>query len=247
MSDHFDRKTQWVRSFVAGAVLVFLFADSIAAEALFCGRSEVLVEAAESGHAKMVCRAVSQAELAFDQCALPAFKSGLKIVVVSEMEPDCAAYFHAEKETIVALEPTLMAAGRGDKSPFGFLSEESYFRSVIVHELAHSVAALAPCRDEPCIIAGEYFAYAMQVMSLPPEARVAFADRAGLNRPITLQELNRLVLYMAPGRFAQKVWTHLMQNDDPCEYLRHILDGTVQLDYERFSGLNRPVGCTALH
>ena len=74
----------------------------------------------------------------------------------------------------------------------------------------------------------------MQIMSLPPDAQQEFVKNSGLDRQVSRDELSAIMLFMAPGRFAQKVWAHLAQQVDPYSYLGQIKDGTVLLDRERF-------------
>ncbi len=111
---------------------------------------------------------------------------------------------------------------------------ENYFQSVVAHELAHSLFDKASCPFKACVIANEYVAYAMQVMSLTSEQKTEFVEHAHLDRPISRDELSLTMYLMAPNLFAQKTWVHLNQRSDVCSYLRQFLDGTMVLDRERF-------------
>jgi hypothetical protein len=117
---------------------------------------------------------------------------------------------------------------------FTFLGRDDYYQSVIVHELAHVAFDDVPCPFEACMASNEYVAYAMQVMSLSPAAQGQFASNSGLNRHVSRDKLSAIILLMAPGRFAQKVWAHLSQQNDPCAFIGQIMEGTILLDRERF-------------
>jgi hypothetical protein len=71
-------------------------------------------------------------------------------------------------------------------------------------------------------------------MSLTSDEQAKFAAIAELNRTISRDELNSVGLFMAPNLFAQKVWAHLNQRDDPCEFIGQLSQGKTLLDRERF-------------
>ena len=123
---------------------------------------------------------------------------------------------------------------REAKSAFSFLPIEAYFRSVIIHELAHAAFDSVPCPFDSCTVANEYVAYTIQVESLTPEEQQSFAEAAAIDRRIFRDELNVMIYELAPHKFAQKAWVHFTQRDDPCGFVGQITDGTVLLDYERF-------------
>ena len=65
----------------------------------------------------------------------------------------------------------------------------------------------------------------MQVKSLGPAAQAGFETAAAIDRAVALEELNPMILFVAPDRFAQRVWTHFTQQDDPCGFVRRLVAG----------------------
>ncbi|MEL7259098.1 MAG: hypothetical protein AAFN80_14835 [Pseudomonadota bacterium] len=203
-------------------------------ETVSCEGSNVSVSASTSAYADMTCNAVEKARSLFKQCDFPLPKVPVLIEVVRELKDGCTAVYHCGLDWIEILEPPFMEARRGSGGAFSFLAIEEYFQSVVVHELAHVLYDDVPCPFTSCSATNEYLAYTIQIMSLTKEEQIAFAERSGLDRRISRDELSSIILMMAPDRFAQKAWAHASQQGDTCGFLWQILDGKVLLDYERF-------------
>ncbi len=204
------------------------------AESIVCEGTNVSVNAPVSTHSDLTCKAVNHARALFEQCGLPPLADPIRIELVRELKPGCVAIYHCGTDWIEVLEPPLMQARRNSESAFYFLLKEDYFQSVVVHELSHVLFDKAPCPFASCPATNEYFAYALQVMSLSPSERIKFAVNSAIEKKVSRDELSFIILLMAPDRFAQKAWAHLSQQDDKCRFLGQVLDGTVLLDYERF-------------
>lgn len=204
------------------------------AETLTCENSLVSVISEQTRDAEMVCEAVGLTTVLFDQYNVPALLFPLRIQVVEEMKDGCVALYHCGEDRIEILEPPLMETRRDPDGAFTFLPINEYFRSVVVHELAHAASDGAPCPFGICVVRDEYVAYAMQVMFLTSDAQLEFAAIAELERPISRDELSSIMLFIAPNLFAQKVWTHLTQRDDPRGFIGQLSEGKVILDRERF-------------
>ncbi|WP_324754634.1 hypothetical protein [Roseovarius sp. Pro17] len=188
----------------------------------------------QSAHVDLICDAIEDAEALFDECGMPPLSGPLTTEIVTDLKPGCMGQYHCGKGSIEVLEPSMMAVRRNPKGAFAFLPMESYFQSIIVHELSHGLFDDASCPFEACIVADEYVASVMQVMSLTPEQQAVFSLKSELDRRISRDELNSITLFMVPNVFAQKSWAHLSQRDDPCTYIGKILNGTILLDREHF-------------
>ncbi len=197
-----------------------------------CQQSGVIVDATRIEDAEKVCEAVEAAQPLFNNCNLPGTPPGLRIDVVEDLQQSCVAVYHCGEKWIEILAPGAMQERRLPGSAFAALDIENYFRSVVIHELAHVMLDDMDCPFEACVAASEYGAYVLQVMSLSPEQQKAFEERAKLNRKISRDELNAMYLFLAPNKFAQKAWAHASQRDDPCGFLGQVVDGTVLLDRE---------------
>ena len=199
-----------------------------------CKPSGIQVNAARSEDADRVCEAVNATEKLFQDCRLPDTPAGLRIDLVNELKKGCVALYHCGENWIEVLSPDAMRNQRLPESAFALLGIDDYFRSVVVHELAHAVFDDMPCPFEYCVASAEYFAYALQVLSLTPEQQKMFEERAELDRKISRNELNAMYLFILPNRFAQKAWIHLSQRDDPCTFLGQVIDGAVAFDREPY-------------
>lgn len=220
-----------------GACLV-IQAASVAsissAESFDCPDTGITVEFTTRAHADLVCEAAETTMAGLASCRLPSLPPALRIEVVDEVQQGCVGLYHCGKASIELLSPTAMAERRDPDSAFGFLDAESYFKSVVVHELTHSATVEIPCPIKDCIVADEFVAYAMQIRSLSRETSRAFSVHADGSIPANSGDLNLLMLNLAPDRFARSVWWRLMRSDDPCGLLRNLAERTVLLDRERF-------------
>jgi hypothetical protein len=221
-----------VRNLIFPIGLVTALMTPLHGAEMTCMPSGVHVEATRSEDADRVCEAVQVAQSVFDGCGLPGVPSGLRINVVENLRHGCVALYHCGENWIETLAPDAMQKRRLPGSAFEWLDIEDYFRSVVVHELAHAVFDELPCPFEACVAAAEYISYALQVMSLTPKQQKTFEERAALDRKISRDELNAMYLFMAPSKFAQKAWTHVSQREDPCAFLGQVIDGTVLFDRE---------------
>ncbi len=182
----------------------------------------------------MTCEAVEHATTLFEACNVPSVSRPVHIAIVDDITPRCVALYHCGEDLIEVLAPSSIEKKRDPDGAFGFMPITEYFRSVIVHELVHVAFDGTPCPFTSCRATNEYVAYNMQVMSMTPQSQSQFAEKAGLDRPISRDELSLVILAMAPDLFAQKAQAHFSQRDDPCAFIGKIFDGTVVLDYEHF-------------
>jgi len=219
------------------ALSIFWLATPVSTEAKpetkLCDTTNISVSGARPGDLELACDAVRAARAVFEKCAIPLPEGVLKIEIVDDMEPGCVGLFHCGEGRIEVLSPGGMAQRRAATDAFGHLTIESYFRSIIVHEVAHALFDVVPCPFDACHTANEYIAYAIQIKSLTARERAGFEASYDFKRRVSRDELSTMILFMAPGLFAQKTWAHLSQRDDTCGYLGRILDGTVLLDHER--------------
>ena len=216
------------------ALFLALLPVSTSAGTFRCETTQIDVQTDEPSYVAAICEAAEQAEELFEQCNIPPIPAPLQVRIVNELQEGCVGLYHCGEGLIDVLAPPLMEARRGSQSAFAFLTNADYFQSVVVHELAHAALDDLPCPFDACVVADEYLAYAAQVMSLPPDLRLAFSADVDLEKRISRDELNGAILLLAPQRFAQKAWVHLSQRDDPCAFVAQIVDRTVLLDRERF-------------
>lgn len=220
------RKRLWV------SLIATLVAWPVGAETVQCSGAPIEVTGASPGLISRTCATATRTEALLKRCGLPALDGPIEILIVDDAGPDCIAVYHCGEDRIEILAPQEIERQWDPLGAFGFLPIEAYFHSVLVHELSHAIYDRVPCRFETCIATGEYLAYALQVLSLEPQERLDFEARSAIERPISEEELNAFLLYVAPNRFAQKAWAHLMQQDDACAFLGQLARGEVYFDQD---------------
>ncbi|SEN00834.1 DUF6639 family protein [Palleronia pelagia] len=217
-----------------------LIAGLLAATASVAGEKETLCQTAglvvkgETTEARdRICHIAAREipKLAACNVAVP---EGVTIKFEHTLPEGCMGIFHCGEALISLLPPDLMAECRAPERAFVDVPDRPFFDSVVVHELTHAAYYTVECPFKDCLATAEYAAYAMQVRSLPPDAREAFEATSAYDQRIARDELNAIFYAFAPDRFAQKAWLHFTQRDDGCELIRQIMDGAVFFDWERF-------------
>ncbi|MGI3183870.1 DUF6639 family protein [Nioella aestuarii] len=201
-----------------------------------CADLGLVVSAPTDALETLICESASEAVELFERCNVPAFRPPLHIEVVDELPEGCLGVFHCGESRIDVLSPEHLETHRNPESAFAFLTAEDYFRSIVVHELAHAGFDTLNCPIESCIASDEYVAYNMQVMFLSPDQQAQFAAQGETGETVSRDQISAAILFMAPDLFVQRAWAHLQQREDPCGYIGLITDGDIILDRERYTG-----------
>jgi hypothetical protein len=207
-------------------------ATALAADTRTCTGSDVTVTYEQDADAALVCDAAHTAVQLFESCNIPPLNRTIRIALNDNLRPGCAGLYHCGEDFIEVAPPAVIQSRREGQDAFGALDRDAYFQSVVVHELAHAASDGMPCGVGDCVVGAEYIAYAVQVMSLDAQARMAFAQTAPMGKPVPIDTLNPFLLLIAPGQFAQTVWAHFSQQDDGCGVLGRIIEGKMVLDHE---------------
>lgn len=180
-----------------------------------------------------VCSIARRTKANLAACGLPP-PGQVEVTLRDTLPKGCVGNFDCETETIEILNPVALDRVRVDSGAWAEVETPAYFDSILTHELTHAALRDLPCPFSGCRLNQEYVAYAMQIRSLPPEARAAFGRRSNITGKVSRDALNEMMLHLAPDRFAQKVWAHLGQRPDACAYLKQLAEGVILLDSERF-------------
>ena len=209
------------------ALLAFVLPLKAGAEAYACGDIQIHSDPTQ---AEQICR---DAEAAIDDlasCSLTV-KTPLKIEVVENLGEACLGIYRCGDHQIDILSPEHYAQLQPD-GIFASVSPKAFAASVLRHELVHAALSDMPCPFKDCVVGQEYLAYAMQIMFLPPADLDAFNAETPFDTDVKRDELNRLILLMAPEVFARKAWLHLSARRDPCRFAGQVARAEVLLDYE---------------
>lgn len=210
-------------------VCLICLASVAVAEQQICRDNRVTVMAESKEHVALTCSIVSFGVDVLKQCNAPVIRP-LKIELVAELSPGCLGLYHCGLDRIEVLRPSAMAKSRSEKSSLAHVSDLDFFRSIIVHELAHAAFDGVPCPFDHCIATAEYVAHNMQIMSLPQSDIARFESRLDMNARVSRDELNVMLYLMAPDKFLRKSWIHLNQRPDACRYIGDIMAGKVRMD-----------------
>ncbi|SDY42756.1 hypothetical protein SAMN05444004_101421 [Jannaschia faecimaris] len=219
-------------NFPAVAACLLLLVSPANAQERLCEGTDVTVAYKQDRNADLACRAVSKATALFRDCGIPAFTSPVHIDIVETLRPGHLGLYHRIRGDIAVLSPHLLQDLSPPDGAFAHLTSDAYFQSILVHELAHAATINMPCPFTDCIAGVEYIAYAMQVLSLEPQAQSKFASSEAIDHPVEADEINPMILAMAPDRFAQKVWAHFSSLEDQCAFMARIVDGEIVFDHD---------------
>lgn len=213
------------------AAMALLPTPSIANESCPSADIEIRVSAASVPERTLVCSGTRQA---LDLLALCGIRSRetIDVRIRPEVHHPLAGqifgYFDLRERHIVIASldglPALM-----DGTPYAGLPPADFYKSLVVHEVVHSVMHQNLGAGVHTQASYEYPAYALQIASLPGAAREQFMkafDSERLERPIPL---NDTILSFAPYLFAARAYNHFITSADGCLLLREALKGEIDI------------------
>ena len=204
------------------------------AEPLECADPRFAIVSDDDALAQQVCTLATEAAEKLAACNVPLAETRrIRIELVTEMPEKCLGLYHCGENQIEIPVPDVMQSMRLHDSSLSHVSNEAFFQSVLVHELAHAAFDEMPCPFESCITSSEYIAYNMQVMSLPADDISTFESGLDMAKKIPRDSLNPVILFMKPDTFMSWAWIHLNQRPDACAYIGDVMAGRIRMDYER--------------
>jgi hypothetical protein len=211
---------------------VICFGASTAAEEMLCENGIVTVSASTDTYFPAMCTAADRALSFLESCDLRP-PDPLTVSISDLQDQTCLGLFHCGEGQIDVLSPDGIDARRSSIGLFSALPTDRLFESVIVHEIAHAAMDNTPCPYQNCVTSSEYFAYSVQLSELSDAEREMVFPEADKNAPkkrVLRDQINAMILYMAPDIFIDKVWHHLMERGDVCTQLRGVQDGIIVFD-----------------
>jgi hypothetical protein len=109
--------------------------------------------------------------------------------------------------------------------PFGQQMTRSLHRSLIVHELAHSVADWNFKSAEPGLLVHEYLAYVFQIASMPSDLQNAIFQQISVPGFQQASEINEIYYALNPDYFGVKAYHHFQMAKDRKALFRRLLAG----------------------
>lgn len=192
-----------------------------------CGESEIVVSAASRQEANDTCEAAGRADRKLRKLGL-AHEEPLLVEVVEDLEFEagsCMAYYDAAAEKLQILSEPCLSESPPPASVLPEMPANVLFESLILHELTHAYLDETLDGEPLPRAAHEYLAYAIQVDAFPEAVRKRLLDKANVVPPVTIEELNDSILFMAPARFAASAWMFFQQNGGGADAVTRVLIG----------------------
>jgi len=213
------------------AAMALLPTPSIANESCPSTGVEIRVSAASVPERTLVCSGARQALDLLALCGI-APRDAIDVRIRAEVRHPLAGlifgYYDLRERHIILTSldglPDLMHG-----TPYDGLPPTDFYKSLVVHEVVHSVMHQNLGSGVHTQASYEYPAYALQIASLPGAAREQFMkafDSERLERPIPL---NDTILSFAPYLFAARAYNHFITSADGCLLLREALKGEIDI------------------
>jgi hypothetical protein len=148
----------------------------------------------------------------------------------ADVGPEAAGFFREREQRVFVLTYPQFAS-RGDW--FNVAIDETMYRSLVSHEVAHAVAAYNFRVPKPTIQAKEYVAYVTMLATMAPVQRERVLREfpgAGFEGE---WQMNTVVYLVDPMRFGVRAYRHFLQQARGEEFLRNVLDGKVLQENEQ--------------
>jgi hypothetical protein len=195
-----------------------------------CDSGSVVVRSRNRADARIACDG-SQAAIEFLASQGLDVESPITIEIVDVL-PEAAGpssvgcYLDSEKR----VEVLGYSAFKRCKTWFGLPIDRSLYRSLVAHEVAHSIAACNFKVERPVIAAHEYIAYVTTFATMAPGQRdlvLAQYPGEGFDHD---REMNSTIYLIDPMRFGVKAYLHFLKPANGRDYLHSVLGGNALLE-----------------
>lgn len=152
----------------------------------------------------------------------------VSIDLVEALPPDASdsaagCYFAAEHRALVLSYPEFTKQGRW----FEIEIDRDLYRSVVTHEVAHSIAAANFKPGRPAIQAHEYIAYVTMFETMRPGQRERVLSEYPGNGFEHDAQMTSTIYMFDPMRFGVQAWRHFVGQASGRDYLHAVLAGDV--------------------
>jgi hypothetical protein len=195
-----------------------------------CDTGNVVVRSPVRADARIAC-AGSRAAIVFMASHGLDVESPITIEIVDTL-PEVAGpsavgcYLDTEKRVMV-LD---YAEFKRRKTWFGLPVNRSLYRSLVAHEVAHSIAACNFREARPVIAAQEYVAYVTTFATMLPTQREFVLAQYPGDGFDSEEEMSTTIYLLDPTRFGVESYRHFLRPANGRDYLRSVLAGRVLLD-----------------
>lgn len=201
------------------------------APAVACNDVAVDVAGAAPEEKALICSAAQRSIEFFRQCDLHSPQRIRIEVVAGALEVcgvDVFGSYDAKDQTVRLVDLQRCATMAGEMQEYRALPPEKFYRSIVVHEVAHNIfRTVLEGRDYPHAT-HEYVAYAAQISSMPSEVRRTYLKAIPRPPPSDLSHFVDMVLMLAPARFSAMAYDHFAAPGNGCRILRGLVAGRIE-------------------
>jgi hypothetical protein len=188
----------------------------------------VIVTSPSEEESNIACSAAKDAVQLLGACDIVP-RDALQLQIANELrhpfskEPVFGLFDIRQQRVVVVTKAGI--ASLIEDTPYSELPVLDFYRSLIVHEIVHGIMHQNLKRPAASQAAYEYPAYALQLVSLPANARTmllrAVPNRAGPGKSL----FNDAILSFDPYFFAVHAYEHFTSTFDKCHLLHLLLEG----------------------
>ena len=105
--------------------------------------------------------------------------------------------------------------------------DRALYKSLLVHEVAHAVAAANFTYTKPSMLAHEYVAYVTMFATMEPSKREHFLKRFSGHGFDSVDQMSMPFFLLDPFRFGTEAYRHFLKLDNQKTFLEDVLSGRV--------------------
>lgn len=192
-----------------------------------CETPNVVVRSPEYADAVSACEGALDA-LTFLASQGLVVTSDIRIEVVAQLPAAIAGaaagcYLESQGKVLILAYTGFKARGTW----LGVPANRTLYRSLVAHEVAHSVAACNFTVRTPSVQAKEYIAYVTMFATMPPAQRDEILSRHPGKGFEGDWQISAVIFFVEPVHFGAQAYRHFLKLPDGRDYLHEILAGRV--------------------
>lgn len=191
-----------------------------------CPALPVTIVAEESADVRMACLGAQRA-ISFLADRGFVVERPITVEVAAAIAPIQGAaalgFYHAGTEVMKVLARSAFSLASAEDTVLGLPTTDDLYASVFAHEIAHAIFHQnVDGGREPSLAAHEYFAYTVQIATLPTPLRERVLARYPGSGFSHLGQVSEVFLGLDPQRFAVNAYLHFRGAEDQDAVLRRL-------------------------
>ena len=193
-----------------------------------CTEGLIVISGPAEDDRKLACSGARQAVQLLSHCGISLHRP-LRVEIAEQIDHPFGrpvlGFFDVMEEKVLVRSSQRVATITSN-TPFAAVSLQEFYTSIVAHEVVHGILHQNSERHVFSHTAGEYLAYAVQIESLPANARRAFllSFPSGASTDDLL--FSDIMLSLDPYLFAARAYEHFSAQDR-CGLVKALLGGEV--------------------